>query len=229
MLFPKQGKACEALGFALPDPDKRESAKNNRKISFDAEVRKLFIEIAEKHGVVIEKIPLEGKTHKETNDFILAKQAEEIKVNQEKLDTMQQKLSSLDAFADELAKNAYEKAVEAVTDTVREETTKAHLSLIKQYGDRLKDPKSGHTKAQITFADWLLKGLMDLLRRKSATITASLKKLLNSPEVKQKHQEKVAQTTKDSILDYLKKAKKEAMEEDTRTPRHTVHRDTERS
>ncbi len=65
MNFPKQEKACEALGFERPNPEKKSNKFNNAKMVFDEEVRKLYIEIAEKYGVVIEKIPLEGKKHLE--------------------------------------------------------------------------------------------------------------------------------------------------------------------
>ncbi len=80
MNFPKQDKACEALGFERPDPEKKPGKNNNRKMSFDAKIRRIYIEIAEKHGITIEKIPLEGKEHLEKNDFIIAKQ-EEVKAD----------------------------------------------------------------------------------------------------------------------------------------------------
>lgn len=74
--FPKQDMACEALGFERPDPEKKSGKNNNRKMSFDAEIRRIYIEIAEKHGITIEKVPLEGKEHLEKNDFIIAMQEE---------------------------------------------------------------------------------------------------------------------------------------------------------
>ena len=63
MSFPKQEKACEALAFERPNPEKKSNKFNNAKMVFDEEVRKLYIEIAEKYGVVIDKIPLEGKRY----------------------------------------------------------------------------------------------------------------------------------------------------------------------
>ena len=48
MNFPKQEKACEAMGFHPPKPDKKKSKTNNCKVSFDEEIRHLYIEIAEK-------------------------------------------------------------------------------------------------------------------------------------------------------------------------------------
>ena len=229
MLFPKQAKACEALGFEPPDPDKKEGPKNNRKMSFDTEVRRLFIEIAEKHGVIIEKIPLEGKTHLEKNDFILAKQEEEIRQNQEKIDEMTLKISDLDTFTDEVAQVAYEKAVETVTDTVRKETTKADMSLIERYGEAFRNPKHHHTREQLSIADRIIKGLTHLLKEQSAKITATLKNALSNPEIRQKNQEEIAKAAKTSVLERLAQAKKEVAERNATLPHHKIHRDNERN
>lgn len=62
MNFPKQEKACETLGFHPSKPDKRKNKTNNCNVSFDEEIRRLYIEIAEKYGVIIEKDPLTGKS-----------------------------------------------------------------------------------------------------------------------------------------------------------------------
>lgn len=86
---------------------------------FDEEVRKLYIEIAEKYGVVIEKIPLEGKKHLEKNDYILAKQAKEIANNEDRLQSLELKIEDIENFSEEVAKVAYEKACEVVTEEVR--------------------------------------------------------------------------------------------------------------
>ena len=229
MLFPKQGKACGALGFEPPDPDKKTGPKNNAKMSFDAEVRKLFIEIAEKHGVIIEKIPLEGKTHLEKNDFILAKQAEEIKMNQTKIDEQALKLSDIDTFTAEVAQVAYEKAVETVTDTVRDETTKADISLVERYGQAIHNPKHHHTREQLSFADRIIKGLTDLLKRKSEELTLAVRKALYNPEIQKKNREEIAKATKTSVLERLAQAKKEVEERNATLPHHIIHRDNERN
>jgi hypothetical protein len=38
MLFPKQEKACEELGFERPDPERKHGKNNNRKKSYDEEI-----------------------------------------------------------------------------------------------------------------------------------------------------------------------------------------------
>ena len=92
-LFPKQDRACQELGFEVPNPDKKPSKFNSRKMSFDAEIRALYIEIAEKYGITIEKVPLEGKEYLEKNDYIIAKQTEEIAHNNDVLAKQSLKIS----------------------------------------------------------------------------------------------------------------------------------------
>lgn len=43
------------MGFYPPKPDKKKNKTNNCKVSFDEEIWRLYIEIAEKYGVIIEK------------------------------------------------------------------------------------------------------------------------------------------------------------------------------
>lgn len=222
MLFPKQGKACEALGFELPDPTKKEGPKNNRKMSFDAEVRKLYIEIAEKYGVIIEKVPLEGRTHLEKNDFILAKQNEEIAQKQEELNELTMKISDIDAMVKDVAEAAYEKAVETVTDTVREETTKENISVVEAYGKEIARPEHRIDSDKRSFAGRLLQGLIDLLKRKSAELSAVVRRVLLSPEVKQRNQDAIAHKAKTSLLERLARAKQEA-DADKRERKHPSH------
>ena len=64
----------------------KKNKTNNCKVSFDEEIRRLYIEIAEKYGVIIEKDPLTGKKHLEKNDFIIARQEKEIENQKNKLE-----------------------------------------------------------------------------------------------------------------------------------------------
>lgn len=78
-LCPQQEKALEALGFELPEPDKKQGRHNNRKMIFDATCRALLFEICKKHGLHLDEEPeYGGRKHLEKQDFILAKQKEEL-------------------------------------------------------------------------------------------------------------------------------------------------------
>lgn len=230
-LFPKQEKACEELGFSLPDPEKKPGMKNSRKMSFDAEVRNVFISIAEKHGVTVERIPLDGKVHLEKNDFILARQEEEIRQKRgvlsemdeflsskrneseklrKELDELTLKTSDLDGLVNEVTDAAYEKAVELVTDAVKTETLRANVALIEKYDGEIQKNETDCTQDQRRFASRLLSGLTDYLREKTCDLTALLKKVLHDPDVKKRHQNEIAKAARASILERLAQGRREA-------------------
>ena len=96
---PQQEKALEALGFELPDPDKPLSRRNNRKITFDAACRKMLFEIAKRHGLELEEEAEYGnRKYLEKQDFILAKQKEQLAAQQSKLDELTLKVSDMETL-----------------------------------------------------------------------------------------------------------------------------------
>ena len=129
---PQQEKALEALGFDLPDPDKPLSRRNNRKITFDAACRKMLFEIAKRHGLELEEEAEYGnRKYLEKQDFILAKQKEQLAAQQSKLDELTLKVNDMETLIDEVSAAAYDKAVEVVTDVVRTETRKEDMRMIE--------------------------------------------------------------------------------------------------
>ena len=97
---PQQEKALEALGFDLPDPDKPLSRRNNRKITFDAACRKMLFEIAKRHGLELEEEAEYGnRKYLEKQDFILAKQKEQLAAQQSKLNELTLKVSDMENLA----------------------------------------------------------------------------------------------------------------------------------
>ena len=131
-MAPQQEKALEALGFDLPDPNKPLSRRNNRKIAFDAACRKMLFEIAKRHGLELEEEAEYGnRKYLEKQDFILAKQKEQLAAQQSKLDELTLKVSDMETLIDEVSVAAYDKAVEVVTDVVRTETRKEDMRMIE--------------------------------------------------------------------------------------------------
>ena len=129
---PQQEKALEALGFDLPDPDKPLSRRNNRKITFDAACRKMLFEIAKRHGLELEEEAEYGsRKYLEKQDFILAKQKEQLAAQQSKLDELTLKVSDMETLLEDVSAAAYDKAVEVVTDVVRTETRKEDMRMIE--------------------------------------------------------------------------------------------------
>ena len=131
-IAPQQEKALEALGFELPDPDKPLSRRNNRKITFDAACRKMLFEIAKRHGLELEEEAEYGnRKYLEKQDFILAKQKEQLAAQQSKLDELTLKVSDMETLLEDVSAAAYDKAVEVVTDVVRTETRKKDMRMIE--------------------------------------------------------------------------------------------------
>lgn len=188
MNFPKQEKACEALGFERPNTEKKSNKYNNAKMVFDEEVRKLYIEIAEKYGVVIEKIPLEGKKHLEKNDYILAKQAKEIANNEDRLQSLELKIEDIENFSEEVAKVAYEKACEVVAEEVRAMTIEEDVGIVEAYKGRVVSDKVGIKKENKPFAIKILERVVELLKRGKGAISKKIEKALTDPASKRKIQ-----------------------------------------
>lgn len=71
-LYPQQEKALEELGFDPPHPEKPKSKYNRRKNVFDAACREILFDIAERHGVHLEREPIYGgREYLEKQDDIL--------------------------------------------------------------------------------------------------------------------------------------------------------------
>ncbi len=131
-LAPQQEKALETLGFELPDPDKPLSRRNNRKITFDTACRKMLFEIAKRHGLELEEEAEYGnRQYLEKQDYILAKQKEQLAAQQNRLDELTLKVSDMETLLEDVSAAAYDKAVEVVTDVVRTETRKEDMRMIE--------------------------------------------------------------------------------------------------
>ena len=64
---PKQETALEELGFELPNPEKKRSKTNNRKVVFDSACRTMFLDICKRHGPELDEEPSDdGRKYLET-------------------------------------------------------------------------------------------------------------------------------------------------------------------
>lgn len=76
-------KALKNAGVKFFDESKPESRYNNRKMTFDADVREKWQQICINHGLDIDKVAIHGRRHKEKNDYIRSINAEEINKQKE--------------------------------------------------------------------------------------------------------------------------------------------------
>ena len=235
-LSPQQDKALEELGFELPDPAKKKGKYNNRKMVFDATCRKMFMDIAQSHGLDIDMEPIYGgKSYLEKEDYIVRKLREEneklteenAQLKSEK-DDLVMKISDVEQLLDEVATEAYEKACDVVTDTVREETQKADVKLIDDYEARVMNGNS--TPSVKNIAKQIFAGIKDIFAKAAEKILGSIKKTLSDPEVKARNIGEIKERGRVSIADKLAKYKEEArLHNESSVPKQNVRKGWERS
>ena len=210
---PQQEKALEALGFDLPDPDKPLSRRNNRKITFDAACRKMLFEIAKRHGLELEEEAEYGnRKYLEKQDFILAKQKEQLAAQQSKLDELTLKVSDMETLLENVSAAAYDKAVEVVTDVVRTETRKEDMRMIEDTKKWVLSPERKAPKATREYAAHRLDTVLDKFLKTMQTTAARLQEKLLKPDVRQKGKEQVKEKARDSVLQLLSRLQAEQMQ-----------------
>ena len=218
---PQQEKALEVLGFELPDPDKPLSRRNNRKITFDAACRRMLFEIAKRHGLELEEEAEYGnRQYLEKQDFILAKQKEQLAAQQDKLDELTLKVSDMETLLDDVSAAAYDKAVEVVTDAVRTETRKEDMRMIEDTKRWVLSPERKAPQATREYTAKHLDGVLNKFLKTMQTASARLQEALLKPEVRQKGKEQVKEKARDSVLQLLSRLQAEqAQNKPTTQPR----------
>ena len=216
---PQQEKALEGLGFDLPDPDKPLSRRNNRKITFDAACRKMLFEIAKRYGLELEEEAEYGnRRYLEKQDFILAKQKEQLAAQQYKLDELTLKVNDMEALIDEVSAAAYNKAVEVVTETVRTETRKEDMRMIEDTKKWVLSPERKAPKATREYTAKHLDTVLDKFLKTMQTTAARLQEKLLKPEVRQKGKEQVKEKARDSVLQLLSRLQAEQVQRNPSAP-----------
>ena len=207
---PQQEKALETLGFELPDPDKPLSRRNNRKITFDTACRKMLFEITKRHGLELEEEAEYGnRQYLEKQDYILAKQKEQLTAQQNKLAELTLKVSDMENLLENVSAAAYDKAVEVVTDAVRTETRKEDMRMIEDTKKWVLSPERKAPKATREYTAKHLDSVLDKFLKTMQTTAARLQEKLLKPEVRQKGKEQVKKKARDSVLQLLNRLQAE--------------------
>ena len=216
---PQQEKALEALGFELPDPDKPLSRRNNRKIAFDAACRKMLFEIAKLYGLELEEEAEYGnRKYLEKQDFILAKQKEQLAAQQSKLDELTLKVNDMETLIDEVSAAAYDKAVEVVTDVVRTETRKEDMRMIEDTKKWVLSPERKAAQSTREYAAHRLDDVLNKFLKTMQTTATRLQDKLLKPEVRQKGKEQVKEKARDSVLQLLNRLQAEQIQRKPSVP-----------
>ena len=221
MMFPKQDKACAALGFERPNMEKSQGKYNNRKMSFDQEVRNIYIEIAEKHGVIIEKVPLEGKEHLEKNDFIIAHQHEQISANEDRISEQLIRINDVDKLIDDVSNDAYTLACEVVTERVKEETQNADIKLLNDVEKSIMD---GNNTPQVKkIVKNVFERIRDRFNKARENVLSRITEKLQTKEEREQNVEKIKETAKESIKDKLARYSQQVKDYESSRDRKMTH------
>lgn len=120
-----QDKALEAAGVPLPDPSKPKGRHNNRKMTFDRDMRDMWLDICERHGLDIDREPVPDMRHKDKADFIRDQIAHEIQQGRDHIAAVWQDYKE--------ASEEFELMQDNV-DCIREDLRKAQTDLKRDRG-----------------------------------------------------------------------------------------------
>ena len=207
-LCPQQEKALEELGVPLPKPYKPKGRNNNRKQTFDAICRTLLFDICRRHGLHLDQEPsYGGRDYLEKQDYILMKQKEQLAAQEQKLEELTLKIEDVETLLDDVSDVAYDKAVEVVTDKVREQTQLEDLKVIEDYRKNVTSPKANNSPEVVRLANTILGRVRERLLQSAGKILKTVQTALMQPEAKQAGKEQIKKKAKESIMDKLAKAK----------------------
>ena len=229
-LCPQQEKALEELGIPLPSPDKPKGKNNNRKQTFDSLCRTILFDISRRHGVHLEQEPYYGgRAYLEKQDYILMKQKEKMAAQEEKLEELTVKIGDVESLIDEVAETAYEKAVEVVTDKVREQTQLADMEVVEKYRKSVTSPTTKNSPEVVRLANTLFDRVQEKLRESAGRVLKQVRAVLHKPEVKQEGKKQVKEKARESVRERLKRAQEEqAVREQNRRKPEQKKKDMER-
>ena len=231
---PKQEQALKELGFELPDPSKKEGKFNNRKMSYDAECRKLLMEICKEHGLSIEEEPIYGgKKYLEKQEFIASQINEknqnlrsendqlisdnssllsiktDLQDNIGQLDkTLQQKeaeLADVDSFIQEMSEVTLSKAYEVMVDEIAEQMRSESVKEISLLKSEISSKDDLKSKVWGRFAVEQLTKLQKRLSGVKARIVAAVKRNFSSSAKKEQVLAKITDEVRPSLMEILQK------------------------
>ena len=145
----------------------------------------------------------------EKQDYILAKQKEQLAAQQNRLDELTLKVSDMETLLEDVSAAAYDKAVEVVTDVVRTETRKEDMRMIEDTKKWVLSPERKAPKATREYAAKHLDGVLNKFLKTMQTASARLQENLLKPEVRQKGKEQIKEKARDSVLQLLNRLQAE--------------------
>ena len=249
---PKQEKTLELMGIPLPKPNEPSNRKNNRKMTFDAICRDLFIDVCKEHGLSIEEEPIYGgQAYREKNDFIIESQQVEIAQQQEAITQLQQALASLQAqqaqnsqmlmqqqaeidsnasllddekaFIASVASKAHDEAVEVTVESTVRETQSGIIDALTSFKERNTSPDKNLKKVVRDTIIGSFDAAISMIQRHTDKLVAWVKKKLLGPKIRSENIRKIEEKITPSIHEMLRAFREQ--QHDTPPRRKVIQRD----
>ena len=173
----------------------------------------MLFEIAKLYGLELEEEAEYGnRKYLEKQDFILAKQKEQLSAQQNRLDELTLKVGDMETLLEDVSAAAYDKAVEVVTEVVRTETRKEDMRMIEDTKKWVLSPERKAPQSTREYAAHRLDTVLDKFLKTMQTTAARLQEKLLKLEVRQKGKEQVKEKARDSVLQLLNRLQAEQMQ-----------------
>ena len=168
-----------------------------------------------------------GRAYLEKQDYILMKQKEQLAAQEQKLEELTLKIEDVETLVEEVSDIAYDKAVEVVTDTVRQETHKEDLRLVEETKNWVLSPERKAPQKEREYAAARLDGVISKIKNAMQSALTKIQKKLMQPEVKQAGKQQIQEKAKESILAFLKKAKQDSAQRESNRKKQQKKQDME--
>ena len=155
-----------------------------------------------------EKAIAEKENVLKKHDEVIAEKKQELSEKQAALEAVTMKLADMETLVDEVAGQAYEKACEVVTDTVRRQTQKEDIKILDDYSKWLSAPERTADKKLRDYAVRRLDTLKEKFVKSAKRIMENATKSLQESEQKQENLEQVRTTARISLKAQLSTNKK---------------------
>ena len=151
-------------------------------------------------------MPLEGKEHLEKNDYILARQHEEIQTNENTISEQMLRISDVNKLIDDVSNDAYTLACEVVTERVKEETQDADMKILGDVEEKIM--RSDNTPQTKKIVKSVFKIIRDRFNKARENLIGTIKeKLLYNKEEKDRNVEVIKERAREGIKEKLARAK----------------------
>lgn len=143
----------------------------------------------------------------EQKDLEIHEKAQRIEAQDQKLEELVLKIEDVETLLDEVSEAAYDRAVEVVTDQVRERTQLEDIKVLDSYQKSVTSPGAKNSPQVVALANKILNRAKEKLRESASQIIKNVQSALRKPEVRQAGKEQVKEKARESIKAKMERAR----------------------